>query len=789
MEPSQSVIGASFGVPRGSEPEIDSAELLRALMAVRNGDFSVRLASDRSGIAGKIADTFNEIVAAKQSLATELERVGDVVGKRGQTRHRVQCERRSGAWGAMEISVNGLIEDLLQPTIEVTQSIAAVAKGDLSQTVRLEIEGRPLEGEFLRSARIVNRMIEQMNVFTSEVTRVAREVGSEGMLGGQAVVEDVSGAWRTLTDSVNSMAGNLTAQVRNIAEVTIAVANGDLSRKITVDVRGEILQLKEAINTMVDQLRSFASEVTRVAREVGTEGKLGGQAIVPGVAGTWKDLTDNVNVMAANLTSQVRGIAEVATAIARGDLSRKITVDTKGEILELKNTINTMVDQLNSFASEVTRVAREVGTEGKLGGQAIVPGVAGTWKNLTDNVNSMAGNLTAQVRNIAEVATAVARGDLSSKITVDVKGEISELKNTLNTMVDQLNSFASEVTRVAREVGTEGQLGGQAIVPGVDGTWKDLTDNVNVMAENLTTQVRNIAEVTTAIARGDLSRKITVDVKGEILDLKNTINTVVDQLNSFASEVTRVAREVGTEGELGGQALVPGVAGTWKDLTDNVNVMAANLTSQVRGIVKVVTAVANGDLAQKLTFEAKGEVAALADTINGMTDTLATFRPSHDGREGSRRRRPARRASERAGRRGHMEGPHREREPTRREPHDAGARDRGRRDGRHEGRPHAVHPGRREGRGRRPQELPERDDRQPARDDRSEHGARLAQDEPSEVQPHAAGPARPRGGRADVAVRARPARRRSPGHRLRDGGHRPRAAAQAARGLRRLGQQ
>ncbi|HYU81820.1 MAG TPA: HAMP domain-containing protein, partial [Candidatus Polarisedimenticolia bacterium] len=363
-------------------------------MAVRNGDFSVRLATDRSGIAGKIADTFNEIVSAKQNLATELERVGEVVGKRGQTRHRVQCERRSGAWGAMEISVNGLIEDLLQPTIEVTQSIAAVAKGDLSQTVPLEIEGRALEGEFLRSARIVNRMIEQMNVFTSEVTRVAREVGSEGMLGGQAVVEDVSGAWRTLTDSVNSMAGNLTAQVRNIAEVTIAVANGDLSRKITVDVRGEILQLKEAINTMVDQLRSFASEVTRVAREVGTEGKLGGQAIVPGVAGTWKDLTDNVNVMAANLTSQVRGIAEVATAIARGDLSRKITVDVKGEILELKNTINTMVDQLNSFASEVTRVAREVGTEGKLGGQAIVPGVAGTWKNLTDNVNSMAGNLT-----------------------------------------------------------------------------------------------------------------------------------------------------------------------------------------------------------------------------------------------------------------------------------------------------------------------------------------------------------------------------------------------------------
>ena len=411
-------------------------------------------------------------------------------------------------------------------------------------------------------------MIEQLSVFTSEVTRVAREVGTEGKLGGQAKVKGVSGVWKELTDSVNQMAGNLTAQVRNIADVTIAVANGDLSKKITVDVRGEILQLKEAINTMVDQLRSFASEVTRVAREVGTDGRLGGQAVVPGVAGTWKDLTDSVNAMASNLTAQVRNIAAVTTAVARGDLSRKITVDVKGEILELKETINTMVDQLNGFASEVTRVAREVGTEGKLGGQAQVPGVAGTWKDLTDSVNSMASNLTGQVRNIADVTTAVAKGDLSRKITVEVKGEILELKNTINTMVDQLNGFASEVTRVAREVGTEGKLGGQAAVPGVAGTWKDLTDNVNSMAFNLTAQVRNIAEVTTAVANGDLSKKITVDVKGEILELKNTINTMVDQLNGFASEVTRVAREVGTEGKLGGQAEVRGVAGTWKDLTD-----------------------------------------------------------------------------------------------------------------------------------------------------------------------------------------------------------------------------
>ena len=457
------------------------------------------------------------------------------------------------------------------------------------------------------------------------MTRVAREVGTEGKLGGQAVRAGRRRHVEGLTDNVNSMAGNLTGQVRNIAEVATAIANGDLSRQITVDVKGEILQLKEAMNTMVDQLNGFAAEVTRVAREVGTEGKLGGQAEVKGVSGVWKNLTDNVNSMASNLTGQVRNIAEVATAIASGDLSRKITVDVRGEILQLKETMNTMVDQLNAFAAEVTRVAREVGTDGKLGGQADVKDVVGVWKDLTDNVNSMASNLTGQVRNIAEVATAIARGDLSRKITVDVSGEILQLKETINTMVDQLNSFAAEVTRVAREVGTEGKLGGQAIVPGVAGTWKDLTDNVNSMASNLTGQVRNIAEVSTAIARGDLSRKITVDVKGEILQLKETINTMVEQLNGFAAEVTRVAREVGTEGKLGGQAVVPGVAGTWKDLTDNVNVMANNLTNQVRGIVKVVTAVANGDLRQRLTVESKGEVAALADTINSMTDTLGIF--------------------------------------------------------------------------------------------------------------------------------------------------------------------
>ncbi len=603
----------------------DLSVILAGLQTMRDGDFSVRLPGSWTGLEGKIADTFNEIVAANQQMAQELKRVGQVVGKEGRTRERSRFHEAKGAWGDIEVSVNTLVEDLLRPTAEVTRAIAAVAQGNLTQTVRLDVDGRPLEGEFLRSAKIVNTMIQQLGVFTAEVTRVAREVGTDGKLGGQAVVPGVAGTWKDLTDSVNSMASNLTGQVRNIAEVATAVASGDLSRKITVDVRGEILQLKEAINTMVDQLRSFASEVTRVAREVGTDGKLGGQAVVVGVAGTWKDLTDSVNAMAGNLTAQVRNIAEVTTAVARGDLSRKITVDVKGEILELKDTINTMVDQLNAFAGEVTRVAREVGTEGKLGGQAQVPGVGGTWKDLTDNVNFMASNLTGQVRNIAEVATAIANGDLSRKITVDVRGEILQLKETLNTMVDQLNRFAGEVTRVAREVGSEGRLGGQANVPGVAGTWKDLTDSVNSMAGNLTGQVRNIAEVTTAVARGDLSRKITVDVKGEILELKNTINTMVDQLNAFAGEVTRVAREVGTEGKLGGQAQVPGVDGTWKDLTDNVNFMASNLTGQVRNIAEVATAVARGDLSRKITVDVRGEILELKDTINTMVDQLRSF--------------------------------------------------------------------------------------------------------------------------------------------------------------------
>ena len=604
---------------------LDPKKLIAVLEAVRRGDFSKRLAAGKTGDASAIYQALNEIIDKNERLTSELNRISEVVGREGHIAQRASVQDAAGGWASCINSVNALITDLAQPTTEVARVIGAVAEGDLSQNFKLEIDGRPLKGEFLRTGKTVNRMVTQLGAFASEVTRVAREVGTEGKLGGQAQVKGVSGTWKDLTDNVNLMANNLTDQVRNIAEVTTAVANGDLGKKITVDVKGEILELKNTINTMVDQLSSFASEVTRVAREVGTEGKLGGQAEVKGVSGTWKDLTDNVNLMANNLTGQVRNIAEVTTAVANGDLSKKITVNVRGEILELKDTINTMVDQLSSFASEVTRVAREVGTEGKLGGQAEVKGVGGVWKDLTDNVNLMTSNLTGQVRNIAEVATAVANGDLSKKITVDVRGEILELKNTLNTMVDQLNSFASEVTRVAREVGTEGKLGGQAQVKGVSGTWKDLTENVNFMASNLTGQVRNIAAVTTAVANGDLSKKITVDVQGEILELKDTINTMVDQLSSFASEVTRVAREVGTEGKLGGQAEVLGVSGTWKDLTDNVNFMASNLTSQVRNIADVTTAVANGDLSKKITVDVKGEILELKNTINTMVDQLSSF--------------------------------------------------------------------------------------------------------------------------------------------------------------------
>ncbi|QFZ19157.1 HAMP domain-containing protein [Saccharothrix syringae] len=600
------------------QPEL--RQLLAGLTAVRDGDFGTRLPDDADGLLGEIATVFNGMVDQLSLFTSEVTRVAREVGTDGRLGGQAEVPGVSGTWKDLTESVNAMAGNLTSQVRDIAQVATAVARGDLSQ--KIDVDAR---GEILELKETVNTMVDQLSAFADEVTRVAREVGSEGRLGGQAQVPGVAGTWRDLTDSVNFMAGNLTDQVRNIAQVTTAVARGDLSQKITVTARGEILELKNTINTMVDQLSSFADEVTRMAREVGTEGILGGQADVKGVSGTWRDLTDSVNFMAGNLTSQVRSIAQVATAVARGDLSQKITVTARGEILELKNTINTMVDQLSSFAAEVTRVAREVGTEGRLGGQADVKGVSGTWKDLTESVNVMGDNLTAQVRSIAQVTTAVARGDLSQKIRVDARGEILELKDTINTMVDQLSAFADEVTRVAREVGTEGNLGGQATVRGVSGTWKDLTDNVNVMASNLTSQVRSIAQVATAVARGDLSQKITVEAKGEVAALAGVINTMVDTLSAFADEVTRVAREVGTEGILGGQARVPNVAGTWKDLTDNVNSMANNLTNQVRNIAQVTTAVAKGDLTRKIDVDARGEILELKTTINTMVDQLSAF--------------------------------------------------------------------------------------------------------------------------------------------------------------------
>jgi HAMP domain-containing protein/signal transduction histidine kinase len=595
-------------------------QLLTGLTAVRGGDFSIRLPAGQDALMNEIAAVFNAMNEQLGVFTSEVTRVAREVGTEGQLGGQAEVPAVAGTWKDLTDSVNAMAGNLTGQVRAIAQVTTAVARGDLSQKISVEAKG-----EVATLAETINGMVDTLSAFAGEVTRVAREVGTEGRLGGQAEVPGVGGTWRDLTDSVNFMAGNLTSQVRNIAQVTTAVAKGDLSQKITVDARGEILELKNTVNTMVDQLSAFAGEVTRMAREVGTEGRLGGQAQVPGVGGTWRDLTDSVNFMAGNLTSQVRSIAQVATAVAKGDLSQKITVDARGEILELKNTINTMVDTLSDFAGEVTRMAREVGTEGRLGGQADVQGVSGTWKDLTESVNVMANNLTSQVRSIAQVTTAVARGDLSQKIRVDARGEILELKETINTMVDQLSAFAGEVTRVAREVGTEGILGGQAVVQGVSGTWKDLTDNVNVMANNLTGQVRNIAQVTTAVAKGDLSQKIRVDARGEILELKETVNTMVDQLSSFAGEVTRVAREVGTEGMLGGQATVPNVAGTWKDLTDNVNSMANNLTNQVRNIAQVTTAVAKGDLTKKIDVDARGEILELKTTINTMVDQLSSF--------------------------------------------------------------------------------------------------------------------------------------------------------------------
>jgi signal transduction histidine kinase/HAMP domain-containing protein/CheY-like chemotaxis protein len=599
----------------------DLRALTAAMTAARDGTF-IKTPETGPAPVAELCALFNQIIDRSTHFGGEVQRVKRELVRHGRLDERLSASPGQGAWATRVDDVNQTLDALVAPAVNATRVLDAVAGGDLTQRVDLHDGNRQLRGDLRRLGRAVNKMVDQLSLFTGEVTRVAREVGTEGRLGGRAKVRGLSGSWRDVTEAVNTMASRLTAQVRDIALVTTAVARGDLTRTVTVEATGELLELKLTVNTMVDQLSAFADEVTRVAREVGTEGQLGGRAQVRGVSGVWKDLTDNVNFMASNLTSQVRNIAQVTTAVANGDLSQKITVDAKGEILELKSTINTMVDQLSAFADEVTRVAREVGTEGNLGGQAQVRGVSGVWKDLTDNVNFMALNLTSQVRNIAQVTTAVANGDLSKKITVDARGEILELKDTVNTMVEQLRAFADEVTRVAREVGTDGRLGGRAQVLGVSGVWRDLTDNVNSMADNLTSQVRNIAQVTTAVANGDLSKKIDVDARGEILELKTAINTMVDTLSSFSSEVTRVAREVGSEGQLGGQARVEGVYGTWKRLTTNVNELALNLTTQVRAIAEVASAVTQGDMSRSITVEARGEVAELKDNINLMVANL-----------------------------------------------------------------------------------------------------------------------------------------------------------------------
>ncbi|KAG0200836.1 hypothetical protein BGX28_006196, partial [Mortierella sp. GBA30] len=588
--------------------------------AVVRGDFGVGIKCQH--VACNQTDlimSINKMVAKLRSFTDEVIQVA-AQGVEGKLGVQAKLDDERGIWKEFVSHLNTMTVGHSEQVRDIASVCTAVAHGDLSLKITVDVKG-----ETLVLKNTINTMVDQLRSFSSEVTRVAHEVGTEGKLGGQALVKGVDGTWKELTDNVNTMAANLTAQVRDIASVSKAVAKGDLSKKISVEVKGEMMDLKHTINTMVDQLQEFATEVSRVSLEVGTEGKLGGQAHVKDVSGTWKELTDNVNLMASNLTGQVRDIAIVCKAVACGDLTKKVSVPVQGEILELKETMNTMVDQLRTFAAEVTRVAREVGTEGKLGGQAEVEDVGGTWKELTDNVNTMASNLTTQVRDIADVSKAVAKGDLTKKITVNVKGEMMDLKHTINTMVDQLQEFATEVSRVSLEVGTEGKLGGQANVRNVDGVWKELTDNVNTMAANLTTQVRSIAEVTTAVACGDLSKTIDVQAQGEISSLKKTVNSMVEQLRTFAAEVTRVAREVGTEGRLGGQAVVEDVSGTWKELTDNVNTMASNLTTQVRSIAEVTTAVACGDLSKTIDVQAQGEISSLKKTVNSMVEQLRTF--------------------------------------------------------------------------------------------------------------------------------------------------------------------
>ncbi|EPQ52996.1 hypothetical protein GLOTRDRAFT_45993 [Gloeophyllum trabeum ATCC 11539] len=594
-------------------------DVARVCNAVAQGDLSQKIEVHVQGVVMvQLKEVINSMVDRLGQFAEEVTRVSLEVGTEGKLGGQAVVVGVEGTWKELTGVVNKLAANLTNQVRSIAQVTKAVAHGDLSKFIEVDAEG-----EILDLKNTVNGMVIRLRTLAAEVTRVTLEVGSQGNLGGQAHVPDVEGVWLELTRNVNRMCASLTDQVRTIAHVTTAVAKGDLTQKIEIQVEGEMLTLKETVNSMVDQLSAFASEVTRVALEVGTQGILGGQARVEGVQGTWADLTRNVNKMASNLTDQVRSISEVTKAVAQGDLTKLVRVDVQGEMLELKVTVNSMVHQLSTLASEVTRVSLEVGTEGILGGQAVVPDVQGMWKVLADNVNLMAMNLTTQVRSIAEVTKAVASGDLTKKIQVDVRGEILELKETVNGMTESLSVFADEVTRVAREVGTEGKLGGQARVANVGGTWKDLTDNVNVMAANLTLQVRTIAVATTAVARGDLTRKIEgVSVSGEMLQLVNTINDMIDQLAIFAKEVKKVAREVGTEGKLGVQAEVGNVQGIWQEITMAVNTMAGNLTTQVRGFAQISAAAMDGDFTRFITVEASGEMDSLKTQINQMVFNL-----------------------------------------------------------------------------------------------------------------------------------------------------------------------
>jgi CheY-like chemotaxis protein/methyl-accepting chemotaxis protein len=620
--PSKLTENQSFSDEQYANDQMD--RLIFAIESFKNGDTSVRLTKERDDKFAVLSEAYNDMVDLVGGVNTEVSRISRVAGIEGNLSAKASNKGAAGVWLEVINNINVLIESIANPTIEVGRILDNISKGNLSEKFQLTVTG-----DFKVMSETINRSLDSLNVFADEVTRVAKEVGTDGVLGGKANVPNVGGTWKTLTDNVNTLAANLTGQVREISAITTAVSKGDLTQKITIDAKGEVDDLKTTINSMVDNLNSFSQEVSRVAKEIGTDGVLGGQAKIEGIAGAWRELTDNVNTMAANLTNQVREISVIAKATSNGDLTQTVNeIGKGGEVLDLARTINNMNIQLGTFATEVTRVAQEIGTEGQLGGQAKVEGVRGTWKELTDNVNIMAANLTSQVREIAIVTSATAKGNLSLLITEDGKaGEVLDLAKTINAMNAQLGVFASEVNRVAHEIGTEGILGGQAEIDNVSGTWKNLTDNVNVMAANLTSQVREISIVATATSNGDLSQKITQQGKaGEVLELAVTINAMNEQLGIFASEVTRVSREIGTEGMLGGQADVENVSGTWKDLTDNVNIMATNLTRQVREISVIAKATSNGDLTQTVNEIGKGgEVLDLARTINNMNIQLGTF--------------------------------------------------------------------------------------------------------------------------------------------------------------------